>query len=151
MTWGAAIMAMIRPALLVGPLLGLVGAVVLAGIGSATSGFEGAFFILLYAAVIGVVLGLIVATPLALVFGSILLHVASANEQWSRRWVWALLGLVVGAVAGGLIGMLDGDMATMAVVAGICGALGALGGFVARVLLRDRVAAFYEVDADIFA
>ena len=151
MDWGEALPAMLKPALIVGPFLGALGGFILVVLAMFGSGGAGAAGVAMLALIAGLILGLVIATPLALVAGTIMLHVGAADPRWLLRRAWAIAGLGVGGVAGALIGGFGGDAESLLVTAGLLAFLGLVGALLCRRMLNGRVAALDEVDVDVFS
>lgn len=144
--------AMIGPALLVGPFLGLLGMVAMiafVAIGSGSTSGLGAmsFFGLL----IALILGFVVASPLAFAFGSILLRLSAADRRWTWRRVWAAAGLAVGLAASLPFASLSGGAEAWGVLAASCTVLGLVGALLSRRMLNRSISGLDEIDTDIFA
>lgn len=157
MRWGEALLAMLRPALITGPMLGGLGGVLIALAGMIYDGSTTAFYALFLFGFFGLILGLIIATPLCSASGAILLRMSAADERWLRRNRW----LAIGTAAGALFGVAMGAFVAMGAVpsewlvaAGLMvalfGFLGMLGAFVSHRLLRQRIARLNQVDAAVF-
>lgn len=151
MRWGKAMLAMIRPALIMGPLLGGLGGALLALGGMFYDGSAVAITAMFLFAVFGVVLGLVVATPLCFLSGTILLRLGDGDEQWLGRRRWLVIGAFAGGAFGFIIGALIETVEAAAVLAALFGFLGLLGAFGSHRLLRQRIEKLEQVDADVFS
>jgi hypothetical protein len=126
-------------ALGVGPALGLLGAcgtllvsAVAFGAGSGGGG------VMIFAAVFGIVLGLMIASPVAFIFGICLVLLASRNRRWLHPLPVAAVGLIPGGLAGLALGSSDGAE-TMAILGAAGAALGIVGALMFRTLAKDRI------------
>lgn len=159
MTWLRALLYSIGPALLVGPLSGLGGglimlAVMLASVGSSDAPPIVAMLTLL----VSLAGGLFVSTPTCSVFGMIMLKLAVARAEWLTGKRWALAGLVIGMGMGGFVGLLllaesggapDAFLAA-AVLTLSASALGASSSLLMWRMLRGRVSKLNTVDSSVF-
>ncbi len=140
MTLGQAVTRSILPALAIGPLLGLIGAM---GVGvylaATTQGAPNFAETVALIATFAVMMGLIIASPLAFVFGTALLLLSGRQRRWFHPLIWGAAGLVVGAIAGGLIG--SGSAEELRWLASILGVLGAIGAILFRWMVRKTLRA----------
>ena len=134
---GQAITRSILPALAVGPALGAIGEIGLIGYALLAGDVEavGGIFVLSFPIALG--LGLIIASPLALIFGTALLLVSARDQRWFHPFVCSLVGLAVGAVVGAVIASGSGD--EMVSLAGIVGVLGGMGALIFRRMVRSAL------------
>lgn len=151
MGWGAALRAMLKPALLVGPLLRVLGVLTVAFLAMFGSGWVGVDGIAVLAMVISVVLGLLIASPLAFVSGALMLRAGAADPRWLLRRAWALVGVLVGGGTGAAMGGVAGNAEGLFITAALLAFLGLVGALICRRMLNAPLAALGEVDADIFA
>ncbi len=142
---------MLKPALLVGPFLGFLGGLLVLLLAIFGSGGAGAGGVAIVAMIVGLILGLVVATPLAFVSGALMLRVGATDRRWLSRRAWAVAGFAVGGLTGGLIGGVGGDTTSVLVAFMLLAFLGLVGALMCRRMLNASVAALNEVDADIFA
>ena len=151
MGWGEALRAMLKPALLVGPFLGVLGGLILVFLAFFGSGGMGAGGVAMVMLIAGLILGFVIATPLAFVSGALMLRVAAADPRWMLRRAWAVAGFAVGGMAGMIIGWLASYAEGFLMVAALFAFLGLVGALMCRRMLHARAAALGDVDADIFA
>lgn len=143
---------MLKPALLVGPFLGVLGGglvLLLALFGSGGAGAGAGIAIV--AMIVGLILGLVIATPLAFVSGALMLRAGASDRRWLSRPAWAIAGFAVGGLAGGLIGAAGGDATSILVTFALLAFLGLVGALICRRMLNASLAALDEVDTDVFA
>ena len=129
----------ILPALGVGPVLGLLGAVAVLFVSAlATGGNSGAGSMFVIVAMVGVIAGLALASPIAFVFGTGLIMLSARDRRWIHPAAVAGIGVVPGAATGALVGAEDG-LSTIAVVGGAAAVLGAIGALMFRKLIINRI------------
>lgn len=151
MGWGQALRAMLGPALLTRPVLGLVGGLVLIAITAAAGERAGAGILVLFA-VFGAGFGLVVATPAALIAGTPMVRLAASDPRWATRRAWAASGTAVGGAIGALFGLsIEEDVAALLVASAFAAALGLLGALLCHRMVARKIAARTAVDLDIFA
>jgi hypothetical protein len=130
MTFGRALLKSIVPALLIGPMLGLLGALFLILWSAiATGGNPGAEGIFMIAAFFGALIGLIVASPVCLVAGACLLVLTSRNRRWAGWQPAAIVGGLCGAVPGFALAAgsrFDLTLAALPIAGAVLGVIGAL-------------------------
>lgn len=151
MSWGEAVRKMIAPALLAGPLVGALGALAILVLAFVASEGAGVGSIALLVLIVGLILGLLVATPLALVGGAAMLRMAAGDGRWAMWRAWAIAGFAIGGAAGLVFGLLTRDVENIAVISAFLAFLGLAGAMVCRRMLTRSVDALDVVDADIFA
>jgi hypothetical protein len=147
---GQSLKAMIRPALLVGPFMGVLGGLFLIALMLFGPGGGGAG-IAIIAMFVGSILGLIVATPVAFVAGTLLLRMAAWDSRWASRPTWGGTGLVIGATIGAVLGIVGTDAVGWVVTVAVLAILGAIGALLCRSMVDDKLANSSDIDADIFA
>ena len=141
MRWGEALLAMLRPALIMGPLLGGLGGALIVIFGMLYDGEPLAAFAIgavFFLALFGVILGLLVATPLCFAFGAILLRMSASDEGWLKRKRWLATGGLAGGAFGFVIGALIESFEAAALLTLLFGFLGLLGGALLVRGLRRR-------------
>lgn len=155
--WGRAFLYAAGPALLVGPLSGVVGAVialiVIAIADGSVSGILG--FAAIVALVVGLILGLLISAPICTIMGAVLLKLAGRRETWLRARRWVLVGGAFGLALGLLLGIAlsDGQPSEhlpVLILAAVTSFLGAGSAWLMRRRLQRRTAALHEVDVSIF-
>jgi hypothetical protein len=152
--WGEALLAMIHPALIMGPMLGGLGGALIIIFVALFDGDTGAPFAIgavFFGALFGVILGLLVAAPLCYVSGAILLRMSASEEGWLKRKRWLASGAIAGGVFGFVIGALIESFEAAALLALLFGFLGLIGAFGSHRLLRQRIERLRQVDAEVFA
>ena len=148
---GQALMAMFRPALLVGPFMGVLGGlfvIILMLIGQGGIGGAGIAIVAMF---FGAILGLVIATPVAFVCGAFLLRMAAWDSRWASRRTWGGTGLVIGAAIGALLGIVGTDASGWIVAVAVLAILGATGALLCRSMVDDKLTNPDDIDADIFA
>lgn len=154
MRWGEALIAMLRPALIMGPFLGGLGGALIVIFGMLYDSALGAPFAIgavFFGAVFGVILGLLVATPLCYVSGAILLRMSASDDGWLTARRWLAIGALAGGAFGLVIGALIDTIETILLLTALFGFLGLLGAFGSHRLLRQRIERLRQVDAEVFA
>ena len=155
MSWGRILLAVLPLSLLIGPALGVSGAMMLIVVSALFDGTAGsAIGALPFALFFGAILGLIIASPVSFVAGAVLLWLATMDEAWCRRSRWVLSGLVAGLIVGCAIALLMSGIRSesMAIMILTCcgGVLGAFGGWLGRQMLAKRISALNTVEVDVF-
>jgi hypothetical protein len=152
MRFGRAIKLAFFAALVVGPALGLLGACLTILISAvAFGGSWSGGGVMIIAAFFGMVLGLIIASPVTLIFGACLVLLGSRNRRWLHPLPVAAVGIIPGVGAGLAVGANDGA-GTMAVLGTAGAVLGIVGALMFRALVKDRIHYRIEaVDPAIFA
>lgn len=146
---GTAMRRSIMPAVGVGAMLGALGALALIAY-AAIAGPVGMGGEAVLVVMVGIVLGLIIAGPLAFMFGAVLLTLSSRDRRWFHPAAWALLGLLPGAAAGALVGMGEVEVASVLATGGA--ALGAIGALLFRAGIRRTLESEGpQFDPDVFA
>ena len=150
MSWGKAILAVLGPATLIGPMLGVAGGVLFALILALAESeeFLPGFFVAV--TFFGGILGVFIATPICLLAGTVLLKLSQRREILARRRVWAGVGAGAGLLAGLLVGLLSEDIGFAVVLSATAAILGALGGWLCRWMVRRQIDALFTVDTEIF-
>lgn len=152
MGWGQAFRAMLGPALLTGPALGVVGGLVLIVMALATGDSGTGGGILMVVLVMGAAFGLIVATPAALIAGTPMVRLAASDSRWTRWKAWAAAGTGVGGIMGTPFGLsIYESAATLLVAIAFVATLGLLGALMCRRMVDHKISAMNAVDTDIFA
>ena len=142
---------MLGPALLTGPVLGVVGGFVLVVISLITGGGSGSGFLMIVL-VFGAAFGLIVATPAALIAGTPMVRLAASDPRWATRRAWSFAGTAVGGAIGARFGLsIEEDVAALLVASAFAAALGLLGALLCHRMVARKIAARTAVDLDIFA
>lgn len=151
MTFGRALLKSIVPALLIGPMLGLLGALILMlWAAFTTGGNAGVGDVFMIAAFFGALIGLIVASPICLVAGAFLLVLASRDVRW-RGWERAaIVGGLCGAVPGLALAASSGATPELAALPLAGGALGMIGALAFRKTTAPVLAELDTIDPDIF-
>jgi hypothetical protein len=150
MSWGRALFLVLRPALWIGPVLGLIGGA-LAFLVAVIAGGGPDIGLIVLTMVVGAILGLVVASPICLLLGTIMLKLSIADEQLLSPTVWASIGAFVGLVVGTILGLLATlGLGGTVLVAGTAASLGALGGYLCRRSLAEGINALFEVDTEVF-
>lgn len=157
MKTGEAIRAALRPALIVGPFLGLTGfglLILIALVGGEP--VDGLIVVLLIGVVVALFLGLLIASPACFVGTAAMLLLSTKDSLWSRLPRWIAAGAVAGPALPLLIwfmmaGEADADWVSGVVVAVFGAILGALGGWLCRRIAAPRIAELDAVDASVFA
>ena len=152
MSFGQALLRSFLPALMIGPMLGLLGSACLlmfsAGMSDGNTGAGGIF---VFALIIGALLGLIVASPICLVCGALMLKLAARNRRWSTRFAVMAIGGIVGGATGAASGWIGEDPLAV-IVCGVMGSgLGALGAAMFRTMLSSKLDEPDTIDPVIFA
>ena len=144
---------MIGPALLIGPLLGVLGGVAffLLALTDSGSGGAGAGGVAMLMVIFGSVLGLFIATPLAVVAGAAMLRMSANGSRWAMRRAWACAGLIIGGVTGAFVGSLTGDADGFLGIFSVLAMLGTVGALISRRMLSTKIDALNAIDSDIFA
>lgn len=151
MTFGRALLKSIVPALLIGPMLGLLGAVTLMLWSAiATGGNSGAGGIFMFAFFFGALIGLVVASPICLVAGASMLVLASRNQRWASWQPTAIVGGLCGAVPGLALAASGGTTPELAALPLAGGALGMIGALAFRKMTAPVLAELDTIDPDIF-
>lgn len=104
MTWGAICRSVIGPALLIGPALGVLGAIALTAIAAILAIFDGGGLgggpnlnaEVIYVAFSAALLGLMIASPICFVFWAIALRLAVRRAAWWDYPSWIALGIAPG-------------------------------------------------------
>lgn len=152
MGWVNAARLAIRPALLVGPAVGLLGSVLTTFVASLFQGpwvFLGFYFVI--ALMVGLILGLLIATPTALVCGSIMLRLGAVDVRWMQRRAWAAVGASAGGAIGFALGVWTQDIEGLIVGSLFGAALGLVAALLFRRMLASSIDQGAEVDTDIFS
>lgn len=152
MQWGAAFRAVILPALVIGPLMGILGAIVPFAFAAAL-GAGGVGYVGFMVAAFGAVIGLIVATPTCLILGMVLFNMALGNEAWLGRGRWAAIGVAGGFAIGAFFSIIIAGsdlLAALPILGGIGAALGATGGFLCHLMVAKKIALAKQVDTSVF-
>nr|WP_137676761.1 hypothetical protein [Parerythrobacter lutipelagi] len=159
MSWGRALLSAALPALVVGPVSGLIGGlVVLITIAIADGSSEAVGYAAMIVLVSGLIVGLLVAGPMCAVLGGMLLKLAQGNEDWTKASRWALTG-GVGGLAFGIvfIGALFADeigyagaWVGLSLFFLTSGLLGTIAAYLMWRMLRRRMASLNKVDPTVF-
>ena len=159
MSWGRAFLSAALPALLVGPLSGILGGIMMLVVIAATSGDSAVMAgAAMFVTLIVVVLGLVISTPACTIMGAVLAKTALADPLWLPMRRWLVCGVVAGAIIGSLIAMLFLELAAadptiMPVLLAVVAAAALLGGVSAYLMwrmLRGRISRLNEVDTAVF-
>ena len=150
-SWGEAFRHAGIPALLVGPTLAALAALfflffTFVDLGEMTFSdspilFAGLFFAMLYAAIIGLMIG----TPICLLFGALGLFLASRHPPLRSHKSWALSGVFAGLLSGVVIPFVlfaENTLQEGSTWHAYTAALGALGGIMCRRLLQPNIFVF---------
>lgn len=147
--WGEALRAVFVPALLIGPLVGAIGACglflyfALLAFMEGADVTEGLLATVSKGTLIGVVLGLAIASPTCLLFALIGVRVGRAHVFWRSYRAWSLVGACVGAVTG-LIYAVSVPLELGGLIYSLLffGSLGLIGAAFCRWMLRKKFASF---------
>lgn len=152
MPFGRALLKSIVPALLIGPMLGLIGAVILMLYSAVTTGGDpGGGGIFMIAAFFGGLIGLVIASPICLLAGAFLLVLASRNQRWTGWQPVAVVGGLCGAVPGLALAATSGVGPALIVLPLAGGVLGVMGALAFRKTTAPVLAELDTIDPDIFA
>ncbi len=151
MSWGRAIVVMLAPSLWIGPVLGILAVLVyllfMAAVGRAAPTIS------LFPLLISAFAGLVIASPVGLAMGAIMLRLSERGANFIRRRMWALAGVAAGAlVAIGLSFLEDAyRLRVLLVMVPVLAFHGAIGALLARWAVSRRLAEMQAVNTEIFA
>lgn len=159
MSWGRTLLSAALPALVVGPVSGLIGGLVLLiTVAIADGSSEALGSAAMIVLTVGLIAGLVVADPICAVLGGILLKLAQGNEDWTKASRWALTGGAAGLVFGIVfIGTFfvdgigyAGAWIGLSLLFLTSSLLGTIAAFLMWRMLRRRIASLNKVDPAIF-
>ncbi|MCB2082963.1 MAG: hypothetical protein KDD90_02770 [Sphingomonadaceae bacterium] len=154
-----ALLYALGPALLAGPLSGLLGGLIMLAFLMVSIGSgDGPPDVIVITMVAGLITGMIIATPICTIAGAILLKLAMGDERWAKGSRWAVSGMIGGAAVGVLVSILLGsDMSdyqhfpfVVFAVMSSGAVLGTLSALLMWRMLRARIAKLNLVDTSAF-
>ncbi len=150
MSWGRAFVTMLLHSLWIGPLLGMLVILVYLLFMAAVSRFAPT---ILFPLLLSAIVGLVIASPVCLVMGAIMLRLSERGPSFIRRRMWALAGVAAGALVGiGLSFLNDAyRLEVLLVTVPVLAFHGAIGALLARWAVSRRLAEMHAVDTEIFA
>lgn len=143
-SWTDAASSVIGPAIVVGPLTGAIGGIgisifvigseILAGGNVAGDMVSGT----LTAIGMGGILGLFIAFPACLIFGTIMFHWSTRHDMCRNYLVWAAFGMIAGLSTSAIFGLIFNDM-TWTRTAWLSTPLGAIGAAICRWMVDQKL------------
>lgn len=144
-SWGEALRVVIGPALLVGPLVGAIGAflifvaVVVISAATESGSTEGIGSIVVFAIMYGAILGVFIASPFCVLFGTVAFKQAIEYPAWQQYRYWLALGCAPGLIIVAVIAMTgEADAEFLGWATVLLVATGMIGAAICRRMLEKR-------------